>query len=166
MTTRGPDAYLKVTPYSLAHRYIGTHEQSEPGKDNPLIVAWLNRVAPWATSDEVAWCAAFVFNFAWELDLPRPNRKDGLNEAAARSWLRVGSAVVPEKAVRGFDVVILKRGGGNQPGPETLTAQGHVGFFDGLDTANRRVSVLGGNQNDSVSIANFSFDQILGVRRL
>ena len=64
----------------------------------------------------------------------------------------------------GFDVVILRRGGGDQPGPEVLDAPGHVGFFAGHEDPN--VLLLGGNQGDSVSVAPFAAARILGVRRL
>jgi hypothetical protein len=72
--------------------------------------------------------------------------------------------VVSQLAVVGFDVVVLKRGSGNQPGPEVIKAPGHVGFFAGLNTTH--VAMLGGNQSDSVNISFYDTDRILGIRRL
>jgi len=69
----------------------------------------------------------------------------------------------------GFDVVILKRGSGDQPGPEVIKAPGHVGFFAGLDPAIdtfENVLVLGGNQGNTVSVRPYPKDRLLGIRRL
>jgi hypothetical protein len=95
---------------------------------------------------------------AWHLRLPRSKN------LLARSWLEVGRVVDINEAEVGFDVVILKRGSGNQPGPENTTAPGHVGFFAGWDGA--EISLLGGNQSNSVNITPYNSGRILGVRRL
>ena len=79
---------------------------------------------------------------------------------------QVKSAV---EAVPGFDVVILSRGDGLQPGPEVLDAPGHVGFFAGFVPApdgRHLVQVLAGNQGNQVSIQNFPAERILGIRRV
>src|SRR5690606_39921274 len=59
------------------------------------------------------------------------------NSARARSWLRVGITVPIESATKGWDIVVLKRGQGPQPGPEIINAPGHVGFYAGRDDAGR-----------------------------
>ena len=69
-----------------------------------------------------------------------------------------------EEPTVGFDIVILKRGSGDQPGPENTTAPGHVGFFAGY--IGRKVTLLGGNQGDQVCTAGYNTDRILGIRRL
>lgn len=69
-----------------------------------------------------------------------------------------------EEAIPGFDVVIFKRGGGNQPGPDVINAPGHVGFYAGIQ--GKDILVLGGNQNDTVSISGYAKSRLLGVRRL
>lgn len=143
--------------YELAERYTGTKETAGQF-DNPQIMAWLRLDAGWPGSDEVAWCSAFCNAIAQSMRLPRSK------SLRARSWLEVGLPIPLSQAEPGFDVVILKRGGGNQPGPEVLEAQGHVGFFAGVEPG--VVLVLGGNQGNAVSIARFPIDQILGIRRL
>jgi len=60
--------------------------------------------------------------------------------------------------------VILKRGPGEQPGPEVIDAPGHVGLFAGFDAT--RVLLLGGNQSDTVQVSQYARDRILGIRRL
>lgn len=158
---RGP-----VTPYTLAARFVGM-EEVEGTVSNPAILAMLRLDARWPTGDDVPWCSAFVNAVAWLLDMPRSK------SLAARSWLRIGTPVSLEDARPGFDVVVLKRGGGHQPGPEVIEgATGHVGFFAGQTFTSlqapgaHRIKVLGGNQGDSVSVAEFPANQVLGIRRL
>jgi len=143
--------------FELANRYIGIHELATG--DHPLIQWWLSLCGmPTDVTDETPWCSAFVNGMAWELRLPRSK------SAAARSWLAVGEVIRLEQARPADDVVILKRGVGDQPGPEVLNAQGHVGFFAGIQ--NDHVMVLGGNQGDAVCVKPFPAGLVLGVRRL
>lgn len=148
---------MEVTAYSLAQRFVGLAEESGPAS-NPLIVAMLRLDAKWPKGDDVAWCSAFVNFVAWLLRLPRSK------SLGARSWLSVGTPIALEDAIPENDVVVLKRGRGQQPGPERLDAPGHVGFFAGLDGAS--VLILGGNQSDAVGIARYAAKDVLGVRRL
>ena len=154
---------MNITAFDLAQRYVGVHE-FDGMASHPLVQWWLSRTAegdvkPGALiGDETPWCSAFVNGIAWELRLPRSK------SLAARSWLTVGLPVIPALAAVGFDVVVLSRGTGTQPGPEVLAAPGHVGFFAGLDAQN--VHILGGNQADQVSVQPFPRTRLLGIRRL
>jgi len=148
---------VEVSAFELAQRFVGIKEV--PGSvSNPHILAMLRLDDQWPADDAVPWCSAFANYIAWLLRLPRSR------SLRARSWLGVGEVVSPDHAEPGFDVVILKRGKGNQPGPDVINASGHVGFFAGIE--GHRVLVLGGNQSNSVSIAPFPGSQILGIRRL
>lgn len=149
-----------MTPFDLAHRFVG--EVTElPGKQDSPFIQWCFESCGYGpdTADEVPWCSAFANRIAWILRLPRSK------SARARSWLLVGEVVSISSAETGFDVVILKRGGGNQPGPDVIKAPGHVGFFAGRERGGR-VLILGGNQGDAVSVVGFGDERILGVRRL
>jgi len=132
-----------------------------PGAENnsPFIMSMLQLDNRWPQNDEVPWCSAFVNYVAWLLRLPRSK------SLRARSWLEIGRGVDDwlNDAQPGFDVVILQRGSGPQPGPEVLDAPGHVGFFAGFQGG---VQLLGGNQSDTVNISTYSVNRILGVRRL
>jgi uncharacterized protein (TIGR02594 family) len=150
---------MTVTAFDLAQRFTGTKEVAGVA-DNPLIVAMLRLDQTWPGHDEVAWCSAFCNFIAWLLRLPRSK------SLAARSWLAVGQPVDLEEATVGFDVVVFKRGTGEQPGPDVLDAPGHVAFFAGLNPDKTRVLVLGGNQSNSVSVSSFPAADVLGVRRL
>ncbi len=131
------------------------------------MIQWGFMLCGWGTdtADEVPWCSAFAQIPPYILRLPRSK------SARARSWLEVGYAVELGDAKPAFDVVILKRGGGDQPGPEVIDAPGHVGFFAGIDFQEdnyqlNKILVLGGNQSNRVSIARYPAVNVLGIRRL
>lgn len=148
---------IPINAYELATRFVGIKEVA--GKvDNPQILAMLRLDASWPEGDEVPWCSAFVNYICWLLHLPRSK------SLRARSWLGVGQPIGLDLSQIGFDVVIIKRGRGEQPGPEVLQAPGHVGFFAGV--VENEVALLGGNQADSVNITLFPEGKVLGVRRL
>lgn len=149
---------MNITAYSLAQRYVGIREIAGD-KDHPLVQWWLSLCGyDLDVHDEVPWCSAFPNGICWELSLPRTK------SAASRSWLMLGTPTPVDLAKPEFDVVILTRGSGPQPGPSVLNAPGHVGFFAGLQ--NDQILVLGGNQDNGISITHFPIDRVLGIRRL
>ena len=164
---------MNVTAYDIAETYVGTRELSGE-EDNPQILAWLRTDMQWPEHDEVPWCSGFANDICKRLRLPRSK------SLRARSWLNVGRPIPLEQAKVGFDMVILKRGGGDQPGPDVIDAPGHVGFYAGHESpsamgavmsaggtpADGKVHVLGGNQGNAVSVASFPVSRILGIRRL
>lgn len=137
------------SPFETASRFLGVEE--EPGsRNNPQILAFLQRFDPNIDTEEIAWCGALVAYVMalHRLQLPK-------HPFLARGYLTVGSAVdVPQ---RGWDLVILSR-----PGAGWM---GHVGFFDSFDEDGNPL-VLGGNQGNRVSIAPFHLSRVLGYRRL
>ena len=148
---------MNVTLYDIAQRFIGTKEV--PGsQDNDAIMAMLKLDAKWPEGDEVPWCSAFVNYCAWLLRLPRSK------SLRARSWLLVGQAIPQAHAEVGYDIVILKRGKGIQPGPDIIKAPGHVGLFAGWGTTS--MYILGGNQSNEVNVTAYDPERVLGVRRL
>ena len=150
--------FIQTSAYDVAETYLGLHEVIGP-KSNPQILAMLQLDQAWPQDDADAWCSAFANKICHDLRLPRSR------SLAARSWLTVGTRIAQSKAEIGLDVVVLSRGGGKQPGPEVLDAQGHVGFFGGW-TPDGRVLVLAGNQGDAVNVAAFTTDRILAIQRL
>ncbi len=147
-----------MTPFELMQRHVGIKEISERGKDHPFIQWCFECVGMGLeTADETPWCSAVLNRICWMLRLPRSK------SASARSWLMVGQHIELDEAQVGYDVVILKRGTGDQPGPEVIAAPGHVGLFAGLQGS--RVYLLGGNQPD-ICVAPFDSNRVLGVRRL
>jgi uncharacterized protein (TIGR02594 family) len=151
---------VRVTAFDLAQRFVGLREVQGP-LSNAHVLAMLRLDAAWVEGDSVPWCSAFANYVAWLLRLPRSK------SLAARSWLKVGTPIALTDARPGFDVVVLSRGEGEQPGPDVTAAPGHVGFFAGLEGERRStVLVLGGNQGDEVSVSPFPVARVLGVRRL
>ena len=155
---------MQITAYDIAQRFIGCKEV--PGTEaNPAIMAMLKLDGDWPQDDKVPWCSAFVNRVCWLLRLPRSK------SLRARSWLEIGQAINLVDAIAGFDVVILKRGSGVQPGPDVIEAPGHVGFFAGHEVRVNeagpgKVLILGGNQSDSVSVQAYDERRLLGIRRL
>lgn len=139
---------MLITAFDLAQRFVGIKEIPGAG-DNPQILSFLRLDDAWPGHDEVPWCSGFANYIAWLLRLPRSK------SLAARSWLDIGVAIDLDQATPGYDVVILSRG---------APPAGHVGLFAGRDGAT--VRVLGGNQGNTVSIASFPVERVLGVRRL
>lgn len=140
---------MKITAYKIAQRFIGMKEVSGT-VDNPQILAMLKLDADWPEHDEVPWCSAFVNYVAWILSLPRSK------SLMARSWETVGIPIPWAVARPAWDVVILSRSGN----PEL----GHVGFYANI--IRNEVYVLGGNQDNAVSVESYSADRIVDIRRL
>lgn len=134
---------------NVARKELGTKEVPGPG-DNPVIAkywedAGIGDVA--MGQDEVPWCAAFV-GAMLKRGFVQPSGK-----ANARSYEKWGRSLA--SPVLGCVVVISR--------PPTAW-QGHVGFYLATDRAARRVQLLGGNQGDKVSIAEFSLDRLVAYR--
>lgn len=139
-----------MRPLDLAMRYLDVTERR--GGDHPLIQWWLELCSMGQDQpDEIAWCSAFCNGMAWELRLPRSKRAD------ARSWLNIGQPVPLDKAEPGWDVVIFWR-----ENPEGW--KGHVAWFVAVE--GDLVWVVGGNQNNRVSLTTYPKERVLGVRRL
>ena len=148
---------ISITAFEMAQRFVGIKEIPGPDNNNQIL-EMLKLDDPGASGDEVPWCSAFVNYIAWLLRLPRSK------SLSARSGLTIGYSVGLADAEVGFDVVVLKRNGDNQPGPEVLDASGHVGFFAGTEA--NQILVLGGNQSDSVKVSPYPKSRLLGIRRL
>jgi uncharacterized protein (TIGR02594 family) len=148
---------MNITAFDIAQRFSGIQEVGG-SVDNPQIISMLRLDNDWPENDEVPWCSAFANYVCWLLRLPRSK------SLRARSWLTIGKGIHIDDAVAGFDVVVLKRGKGEQPGPEVLKAPGHVGFYAGRFGS--FIEVLGGNQSDTVKISRYPVKSLLGVRRL
>jgi len=147
---------MNITAFDIAQRFVGLKEVGG-SVDNPQIMAMLNLDMSWPENDEVPWCSAFANYVCWLLRLPRSK------DLRARSWLTVGKGIHLDQAEPG-DIVILKRGKGDQPGPEVIDAPGHVGFYAGR--FGDYIEVLGGNQSDTVKVSRYPVSNLLGVREL
>jgi uncharacterized protein (TIGR02594 family) len=144
-----------LTPFSLAQRFVGISELA--GDRHHPVIQWALMLCGYdaESPDEIPWCAAFLNLIFWLLRLPRTK------SARARSWLTLGVPVTLEAAVPGMTWVVLKQADGDA-GPEVVDVRGHVGLYAGHDA--QFVEVLGGNQQNSVSVARFPLGRILSIR--
>lgn len=134
-------------PAWLDHAWQEAGERETPGPaSNPRILQFFRDAGhPNVSSDEVAWCAAFVGACLERAGL-RSTRS-----LLARSYLNWG---MPLKSAKLGAIAVLSRG--SDPG------QGHVGFV--LGAAGDRLFLLGGNQKDAVTVQSFPVARLLGLR--
>jgi uncharacterized protein (TIGR02594 family) len=126
---------------------VGTRES--PGiADSPRVVEYLEAVdlSTQLRHDATPWCSAFANWCMKQAGIP------GTGSAAARSWLDWGKPLSTPK--RGCIVVLWRKA--------RDTPFGHVGFY--MRASGNRVSLLGGNQGDMVSISPYSAARVLSYR--
>lgn len=117
-----------------------------------------------STNREDPWCGAFV---AWCLANSGSDiaAKSVVKATAARaaSWKTWGDVEVPvgawEKAAIPVGSVVVLR-----PRSGTTDSSGHVGFF--VEANGDKVSLLGGNQSNSVKVSEFNKRQVVAIRML
>ena len=140
----GLDQVVKVASdpawMTIARGYLGMREIVGP-KHNPEVVEfWQTAKVPGVNDDETPWCAAFVSAVLEEAGVR--SQRTGW----ARGYLRWGVSSKPFVGA----VVVFERG------PKA----GHVGFLAGHDRSGN-LMILGGNQNNRVSIAPFGKVRVL-----
>lgn len=127
----------------IAEKEIGQHEIK--GGENPRIIEYDATTTLAAKEDETPWCSSFV---NWCL---KQAGIHGTNSAAAKSWLDWGMAL--NNPQEGCICVIHQKA----KGKDSLTGSSsgyHVAFW--LSDDGKYVSLLGGNQSDSVKVSNFN----------
>lgn len=149
------NSFVEIVPFveekpepveQIALRYVGFGAKSHRTELKEFI-----GVDPVRTE----WCAAFVNAVLNESGLPG---SESVSEypLLARSFLNWGEAV---KEPEPGDLVVFPRG--------SEAWQGHVGFYLGTAVVNgiKYYAILGGNQNNKVSIELFRARSALGIRR-
>lgn len=133
-----------------ARRFMGLKEIAGL-KSNATIMGWAQRFGGWIasfyTNDDIAWCGLFVGHVV-AVTLPR--EKLPTNPLGALQWAKFGREL--NGPALGA-ILVFRRDGG-----------GHVGFYLGETATHYRV--LGGNQNNSVSITLIAKDRLVtsGIR--
>jgi len=120
-------------------------------QSNPEIIAMGKELGFDIVDDsETAWCSLALNYFA---------KKCGYeysNSLSARSWLKMPNQIIVLKPEIG-DVAVLWR--------ESIDSwKGHVGLFISQDVHN--IYLLGGNQGNSLTIAPYPIERVLGYRKL
>jgi uncharacterized protein (TIGR02594 family) len=113
------------------------------------VAAYLKATGVGRSSDETAWCSAFVNWCMLMAGFP------GSGQANARSWLNWGGVSL-DFPVYGSVIVLWRE---NRNGP-----LGHVGLFVKMQGDN--LLLLGGNQGNAVSIRPYSKERVIGIRWL
>ena len=113
---------------------------------NPVILEWAGAVGLKSiyTNDEIPWCGLFIAYCAYSAGLNVVERP-----LWALNWAKYGTEVTEPML---GDVLTFKRNGG-----------GHVGIYVGED--NNYYHVLGGNQNNSVSVTRIAKSRLHKARR-
>lgn len=134
-------------PVWLEHawREAGVREKPGTASNDRILQLFRDVGHQTVASDEVAWCAAFV-----GACLERAGIKS-TRSLLARSYLDWGEPL--DKPHIGA-IAVLSRG--SDPG------QGHVGFVIGATAA--KLFLLGGNQQDAVTVQSFEASRLLGLR--
>lgn len=134
---------------------LGELGQKEiPGSKHNERIVWYGKfVSLDISDDETAWCSCFV-NAAMQY----AGGFKGTKSATARSWLNWDEGYPVKLAdARVSDIAILQRGNSSW--------QGHVAFVAKKYDGSGFLELLGGNQQNSVSIAKYSVNKLLGIRR-
>lgn len=130
-----------------AFERMGVIEQ--PGtKHHPLILWFHQQTSLKATTDEVPWCSAFACAVMEMAGHKSPR------SAAARDWLKWGMKL--DQPAYGCIVVF------DRSDPSNKNAA-HVAFYMGIKTP-PNLSVLGGNQSNSVRISPYPESDVIGYR--
>lgn len=125
--------------------------ETEGKKHNPKVLNYFKEIGhQWVTTDETAWCSAFMNWVALKGNVERSHK------LTARSWLHIGKAIQKPKL---NDVVVLWR-------HKKSSWKGHVGLFIGYSEDQKHIYILGGNQNNQVNIKKYPAYRLLGFRRL
>lgn len=134
------------TPEEVAAAFVGFNEKEE--KD--VLASFIKQTTGQNINPSTtAWCAAFVNGALGAKGV------QGTGTFTAKDFLNWGKPVdTPKKG----DIVVFDRG---NPGDW----QGHVGFYVGPSDKEGFIRVLGGNQDDTVSIKDFDLSRLEGFRR-
>lgn len=158
MTLPGMYAWLEHEPapriLKEALRHIGVVEVEGAG-DNPTILGWARELGlSDYKHDETAWCGLFLALCCRRSQYPIPR-----TPLWALSWTTWG---VPVDVPMLGDVLVFRR---KLIDPETrrVELRGHVGEYVGEDI--RAFHVLGGNQDNRVSIKRIARARLVTARR-
>ena len=117
-----------------------------PGRvHNKTILGWAKALKSWVTDDETPWCGLFVASIMQRSGLTYPTEY-----LRARAWADWGSNLRSDRVSPGAILVFARKGGG------------HVGFYLGEDPESYHV--LGGNQDNSVSVMRISKARCIAIR--
>ena len=159
------DESVSRNPLMLANKYLGIDENDVKQQD--VIKGFLNNAVPGymtnkgeVTKDQNAWCAAFVNNVLVEGDYEQLDYgKDNYNLIRAKQYENYGDKVQNIDQAQDGDLLITK-----SYNKSTKRWSYHTGFYSG--TKDGEYTMLGGNQDDRVTVKVIQSDSIHAVRRI
>jgi len=128
--------------FTIAKGELGVTEISG-SRHNSRVVEYHKSTLLKATDDETPWCSSFV---CWCIEMAGG---ESTKNAWARSYLSWGRKL--DSPITGC-IAVFSRG----------DKSGHVAFF--VEDAGDYIKVLGGNQNNTVSISSYPKSRLLGYR--
>tara|TARA_R100000322_G_scaffold164173_1_gene128316 strand:+ start:744 stop:2423 length:1680 start_codon:yes stop_codon:yes gene_type:complete len=161
-------------------------------KDNNDTIAqmFMDAIGEFKNPMKTAWCATFVDHILNELGVKRLETDDKYDRLRAKAYENYGDAVENINAAKRGDIAVIhsrdivydKLTGEvitNTLSREDLDSKYrkdtekyriapgyHVGFIESIDDKTGTVSILGGNQKDSVSLSAFKENYIISIRRI
>ena len=161
-------------------------------KDNNDTIAqmFMDAIGEFKNPMKTAWCATFVDHILNELGVKRLETDDKYDRLRAKAYENYGDAVENINASKRGDIAVIhsrdivydKLTG--EVITDTLSREDldskyrkdtekyriapgyHVGFIESIDDKTGTVSILGGNQKDSVSLSAFKENYIISIRRI
>ncbi len=137
------DSWLAIAQGEIGQKEI------KGSADNDRIRAYHAATSMGAAADAVPWCASFVCWCLEEAGVP------STRSARARSYEQWGHKLKPAEVGPGAIAVFWR-------GKTKAEGKGHIGFYVGGNPTGAAVSILGGNQSDSVKIGVYKTNQLLG----
>lgn len=116
-------------------------------QSNPEIIAFFKELGYNINDDETSWCAASLNYYLKKCGYEHTGKLD------AKSFLKLPVVVLQPSL---GDIVVLWR-------EDPSSWKGHVGLFINWNT--KYVWLLGGNQGNSLSVAAYPRERVLGCRR-
>jgi uncharacterized protein (TIGR02594 family) len=132
----------------IARKDLGLREVAGPASNPEIMRYWSACDYDPPEGDETAWCSAAANNWMQKAGQP------GTRQPNARSWERWGAELKTPKL---GCIVVFWRG-------SPTSWQGHVALYIGPGDKPGHIKVLGGNQGNSVSIAEYPASQVIGYR--
>jgi uncharacterized protein (TIGR02594 family) len=150
MAAPAPDQAATSEPkwLALARADLGLRELPGAAANPAIMRAWQYCDYKPPNGDETAWCSAKANEWLQRAGLP------GTRAPNARSWLKWGAGL--DKPKPGCIAVFWR------DKPDGW--EGHVALYLGPGSRPNTIKVLGGNQGNGVTIAEYSAHQLLGYR--
>ena len=144
-TSDSPEGKPSITPYMIINKMMDLDWREDPrkGKSNIEVDRIWDYVGYPNYTDDISWCAATV-----NCCLKLCGYKTSDSIPVARSFETYGKSG-EGLPVRAGDIVVFKR--------KDSGWKGHVGFLQKIDTSDKRMTLLGGNQSNKICLKTYPF---------